>query len=173
MVSLESFSGSLLYLLSRYHREEETTKRAKPILTAVLAFAIIVIAFHAYSVNSITRPAPAFAPSPSGSPSYPNPVNRNVTLTGPVASTVVSPTCALSNHPCAMSGGSLYYITVNGVNYRLIFPASMKLPTNGLHIMVTGTYVTPSTYQSSQWTPKLSFGGDIYVISYSYIFPYV
>jgi hypothetical protein len=72
-----------------------------------------------------------------------------------------------------MSGGALYYITVNGVNYRLIFPVSMKLPINGLRIMVTGTYVTPSTYQSSQWTPELYFGGDIYVISYSYVSPYL
>lgn len=122
-------------------------------------------------MNSTTTPALSFAPS-SGNISYPNPANPNVTLTGLLTSTVVSPTCALSSHPCAMSGGALYYITLNGVNYRLIFPASMKLPISGLHIMVTGTYVTPSTYQSSQWTPELYFGGDIYVISYSYVLPY-
>jgi hypothetical protein len=45
----------------------------------------------------------------------------------------------------------------------------MKPPINGLQIIVTGTYVTPSTYQSNQYTPRLSFGGDIYVISYSYV----
>jgi hypothetical protein len=147
-------------------------KRARFILVAVLAIASIVVAFQAYFVNSTTTPALSFAPSSSGKISYPNPVNPNVTLTGPLTSTVVSPTCVLSSHPCAISGGTLYYITVNGVNYRLIFPASMKLPISGLHIMVTGTYVTPSTYQSSQWTPELYFGGDVYVMSYSYVFTY-
>ena len=72
-----------------------------------------------------------------------------------------------------MSAGSLYYITVNGVNYRLIFPSSMKLPVKGLRIMVTGIYVTPSTYQANEWTPQLSFTGDIYVISYFYVSPYI
>ena len=148
-------------------------KRARFILVAVLAIASIVVAFQAYFVNSTTTPALSFAPSSSGKISYPNPVNPNVTLTALLTSTMVSPTCALSSHPCAMSGGALYYITVNGVNYRLIFPVSMKLPINGLRIMVTGTYVTPSTYQSSQWTPELYFGGDIYVISYSYVSPYL
>jgi len=64
--------------------------------------------------------------------------------------------------------GTVYYITINGVNYRLIFPASMKPPTNDLPIIVTGSYVTPSTYQSNQYTPQLYFRGDIYVTSYSY-----
>jgi hypothetical protein len=70
-----------------------------------------------------------------------------------------------------MVAGSLYYITVNGVNYRLIFPASMKLPIAGAQILVTGVYVTPSTYQASQWASQVSFRGDIYVIKYSYVFP--
>jgi hypothetical protein len=65
--------------------------------------------------------------------------------------------------------GTLYYITIDGVNYRLIFPASIKPPINGLQIIVTGTYLTPSTYQSNQYTPQLYFRGDIYVISYSYV----
>jgi len=161
----------LLYLPSRHHREEGTTKRVKLILASALAIVSIVLAFQAYFVNSTRTPVLSFAPS-SGNISYPNPVNPNVTLTGLATSTVVSPTCALSSPPCALSGGALYYITVNGVNYRLIFPSSMKLPISGLHIMVTGTYVTPSTYEPSQWTPEVYFGGDIYVMSYSYVFTY-
>ena len=138
----------------------------------MLTIAIIVVAFQAYSLNSKPQTS-TLSFSPSSNPNYPNPVNPNVTFTGVLTSTVVSPTCALNNPPCAMSAGSLYYITVNGANYRLIFPASMKLPIKGLHIMVVGTYVTPSTYQATQWTPQLSFRGDIYVISYTYVFPYV
>ena len=112
----------------------------------------------------------SFASSPSFSPPiYSNDTNQTLTLTGPITTTAVSPMCALySNPPCAMSIGTLYYITISGVNYRLIFPTSMKPPTNGLRIVVTGTYVTPSTYQSNQYTPALYFRGDIYVTSYSY-----
>jgi len=133
------------------------------------------VTFYAYSLDSRTTPTATLfsSASPESGENYPNPVNPNVTLTGVLTLTMVSPTCALANPPCAMSAGSLYYITVNGVNYRLIFPSSMKLPVKGLRIMVTGTYVTPSTYQASQWTPQMSFTGDIYVISYSYVSPYI
>jgi hypothetical protein len=151
-------------------------KRAKFLLIAVPAIALIIVAFQAYSLDSRTTPTSTLFSSPSpgsGGGNYPNPVNPNVTFTGVLTSTVVSPTCALSNPPCAMSAGTLYYITVNGLNYRLIFPASMKLAINGVHIMVTGTYVTPSTYHSNQWTPQLFFAGDVYVMSYSYISPYI
>jgi len=137
----------------------------------MLTVAIIVVAFQAYSPNSKPQ-TPTLSFSPSVNSNYPNPVNPNVTFTGVLTSKVVSPTCALNNPPCAMSAGSLYYITVNGVNYRLILPPTMKPPKNGLQIMVTGTYVTPSTYQATQWSPQLSFRGDIYVTSYTYVFPY-
>jgi hypothetical protein len=146
--------------------------RGKFILAAVLAIAIVVVAFQAHPLNS-RLPTSTLSFSPSSNVNYPNPTNPNVTLTGVLTLTVVSPTCALNKPPCAMSSGSLYYITVNGANYRLIFPPSMKLPINGLHVMVTGTYVTPSTYQTNQWTPELFFRGDIYVIAYSYAFPYI
>jgi len=43
----------------------------------------------------------------------------------------------------------------------------MKPPTNDANIIVTGTLVMPSTYQTYQYTPQLSFRGDIYVSSYS------
>jgi len=143
-------------------------RRGRFILGAALVSAIFVVAFEAYLLSSLTS---SLATSPSFSPSdnYPNPANPTLTLTGPVRATVVSPMCALySNPPCAMAIGTLYYVRIDGVNYRLIFPASMKPPKNGVQIIVTGTYVTPSTYQSNQYTPLLSFRGDIYVTSYSY-----
>jgi len=143
-------------------------RRGRFILGAVLVSAIVVVAFQAYLLSSLTS---SLASSPSFSPSnnHPESTNPTLTLTGPIRTTAVSPMCALySNPPCAMWIGTLYYITIDGANYRLIFPASMKPPKNGLQIIVTGTYVTPSTYQSNQYTPQLSFRGDIYVTSYSY-----
>ena len=95
-----------------------------------------------------------------------------MTLSGPVTATVVSPMCAFyANPPCAVWIGTLYYFTIDGANYRLIFPATMKPPTNGARIIVTGNYVTPSTYQPNQYSPVLSFRGDLYVTSYSYAPP--
>lgn len=143
-------------------------RRGKFILGTVLLSAIVVVAFQAYLLSSLTS---SLASNPSFSPSNnnPKPTNSTLTLTGPITTTAVTPICATyANPPCAAWVGTLYYITINGVNYRLIFPASMKLPINGLQIIVTGTYVTPSTYQSNQYAPRLSFRGDIYVTSYFY-----
>jgi len=145
-------------------------KRIRFILAVVLAIAVVAVAFQAYSLSSRAQVA-TISFSPSSNPNYPNPVNQNVTIAGALTAETVAPTCALNNPPCAMVAGSLYYITVNGVNYRLIFPASMKLPLPGAQILVTGVYVTPSAYQATQWTPQVSFRGDIYVIKYSYVFP--
>jgi hypothetical protein len=143
-------------------------RRGRFILGAVLVSAFVVVAFQAYLLSSLTS---SLASSPSFSPSnnYANSTNSTLTLTGPVTTAAVSPMCAIYANPgCAAWIGTVYYITIDGVNYRLIFPASVKPPTNGLQITVTGTFVTPSTYQSYQYTPQLSFRGDIYVISYSY-----
>ena len=144
-----------------------TMRRGRVILGTVLVGAIVVVVFQAYLLSSLVS---SLASSPSFSPPiYSNATNQTLTLSGPITATVVSPMCALySNPPCALSIGTLYYITIDGVNYRLIFPASIKPPTNGLGIIVTGNYVTPSTYQSNQYTPALYFRGDIYVVSYSY-----
>ena len=145
----------------------DTMRRGRFILGAVLVSAIVVVVFQAYILSSLMS---SFASSPSFSPPiYPNATNQTLTLTGPITTTTVSPMCAVYANPsCAVWIGTLYYITINGVNYRLIFPASIKPPINGLQITATGTYVTPSTYQSNQYTPQLSFRGDIYVTSYSY-----
>jgi hypothetical protein len=114
----------------------------------------------------------SFAPEVNGQINYPNPANGNVTVAGTMTSSIVSPVCALSTPPCAIANSPLYYITVNGWNYRLIFSNSTKIPLNHAMITVTGVYVTPSTYQASQWTPQITFHGDIYVITYSYVSPY-
>ena len=149
-------------------------KRAKYILTAVLMIALAAVAIQIYSSNSTanqTLSSPSFGPGLAGI-NYPNPIHQNVTLTGVMTSSTVSPACKLSSPPCAVADSPLYYITVNGWNYRLIFSNSTKAPLNHARIVVTGVFVTPSTYQPSLWSPQLSFHGDIYVISYYYPSPY-
>ena len=147
--------------------------RAKYALAAALAIALTIVAIQAYSMKpSATVQSTAFAPGPANGINYPNPISQNVTLPGVMTSAVVAPVCALSNPPCAISNSPLYYITVNGVNYRLIFSNSTKVPSNRSRILVTGVFVTPSTYPASQWTPQISFRGDIYVITYTYLSPY-
>lgn len=147
-------------------------RRTKFILAALLATALMVVAFQAYSVNLTTKPTSTLAFAPTSGPSYPNPINQNVSVTGVMTSAIVAPACALNSPPCAISNSPLYYVNVNGWNYRLIFPASMKIPISNAHILVTGRYVTPSTYQANQWLPQMYFRGDIYVTSYYYVYPY-
>lgn len=150
-------------------------RRSKYALAVTLVLGLMIVAFQASSVQSTTTnpSTPSIARAAPEQIIYPNPINKNVTVTGTMTSQVVSPSCSLSSPPCAIEDSPLYYITVNGWNYRLIFPNSTKLPLNNARIMVTGVYVTPSTYQASQWMPQIYFHGDIYVIAYSYVSPYI
>jgi len=140
-------------------------RRGRLIYGAVLVSAIVVVVFQAYLLSSLASSLASSRSYFSPSNSYANPT---LTLTGQITATPVSPACALyANPPCAAWVGTLYYITIQGENYRLIFPTSMKPPVNGDNISVTGTLVTPSSYQTYQYTPPLYFRGDIYVTSYS------
>jgi hypothetical protein len=148
-------------------------QRTKYILTTAIVIGLMIAAIQASSIYLTTKkPNLSFAPSANSQINYPNPINKNVTVVGTMTSSIVAPVCSLSNPPCAISDSPLYYVTVNGWNYRLIFSNSTKIPLNHAKITVTGVYVTPSTYQSNQWTPQISFHGDIYVITYSYVSPY-
>jgi len=149
-------------------------RRTKYVLATVLVLGWMIVAFQASSAHLTTKhfPTLSFAPPSADQINYPNPINKNVTVVGTMTSSIVTPTCALSTPPCAIANSPLYYITVNGWNYRLIFSNSTKLPLNHAHIMVTGIFVTPSTYQATQWMPEMSFRGDIYVTAYSYESPY-
>jgi len=152
--------------------------RDKYVPALILVVALLAVAVQAYYVNRFAAERTSVLSSPPltvGAPSeinYPNPLRQNVTLSGVMSSFVVSPACALSNPPCAIVDSSIYYITVKGWNYRLIFPNSTALPMNGAHIVVTGTFVTPSTFEPGLWTPQIYFHGDIYVHTYYYVFPY-
>ena len=148
-------------------------RRTMYLLIVVLTIGLMVITFQEYPLNSLSNTATpssaAFAPA---SINYPNPIHQNITEFGVITSVVVSPACSLSSPPCAIANSPLYYITVNGWNYRLIFSNSTKPPLNHTHILVTGVFVTPSTYKASLWLPQMYFRGDIYVTTYSYVFPY-
>jgi hypothetical protein len=88
----------------------------------------------------------------------------NVTVLGTIKASNVAPACSLSNPPCTIPETSVYYVVVNGRNYRLVFSNTTELPNViGSHVIVTGLYVTPSAFQTAQWTPLLFFYGDIYV----------
>ena len=150
-------------------------KRLRYVLPGVLLIAVIAVAFQIYSSNLVanqTLSSPSFGPGLASGINYPNPIHQNVTLTGVMTASVVSPACRLSSPPCAIADSPVYYITVNGQDYRLIFPNSTKVPLNHAHIEVTGVFVTPSTYQANLWNPQMYFRGDIYVISYYYVYPY-
>ena len=144
--------------------------RTRFALGILMLIAIVAVALSYYGPNYIVQRQVMSSPAlMQGGPTYPNPGNANVTVIGSMRALTVSPACSLSSPPCAISSAPLYYIVVNGFNYRLIFPNSTVIPTNGAHLIVTGTYVTPSTYKASQWMPALVFKGDIYVRTYSYV----
>ena len=147
-------------------------QRTKYVLAGAVVIGLMIVAFQVSSAHSTSLEL-YFAPRPNDGITYPNPLSKNVTVVGTMTSSIVSPTCSLSTPPCAIANSPLYYITVNGWNYRLIFPNSTKLPMNHANIMVTGVFVTPSTYQASKWLPQMYFLGDIYVITYSYTSPYI
>jgi len=150
-------------------------ERSKYILGALLSISLIAVTFQASAVHASTATNTSlfFAVPIPAQVNYPNPINKNVTIAGTMTSSVLAPVCSLASPPCAVANSPLYYITVNGWDYRLIFSNSTKLPLNHSNIMVTGVYVTPSTFQANQWTPQMYFKGDIYVITYSYVSPYV
>lgn len=148
--------------------------REKYAIAAIVIVALTIVAvpyYNAYELRTFTpvdqtppASSPAFNPRPNDNP-FPNPHGYNVTVLGVMKSSQVAPACALSNPPCAISPTSIYYVVVNGRNYRLLFANDTFIPANvtGTNVVVTGAYVTPSTFNASQWTPAISFYGDIYV----------
>ena len=95
---------------------------------------------------------------------------KNVTVLGVLVFSSISPSCSLSTPPCAIDNSWIYYVIVNGRNYHLIFSNTTSVPqnVNGWNVIVTGSYITPSTFNAHNWTPDLNFQGDIYVHRISY-----
>ena len=152
--------------------------RERYVIVAIVIIALTVVAvpyYHAYDFRSSTakQNQPAMSPLLETSPSFgqaAKPSGVNVTVLGIMKASVVAPTCSLSNPPCAIPSTSIYYVIVNGRNYRLIFQNSTSIPSNvtGSNVVVTGLYVTPSTFKADQWTPAISIYGDIYVQKISF-----
>ena len=158
--------------------------RVRYVIVAIVIFVLTIFVVPYYHSINLQSPIvseqnqPALSPSesnPSLSPPAKTPGPINVTVIGVMRTSILAPTCSLYNPPCAIPDTSIYYIVVNGRNYRLLFQNSTLVPNNvtGSNAVVTGLYVTPSTYNADQWTPIMSFYGDIYVqkVSFFLILP--
>jgi hypothetical protein len=146
--------------------------RERYVVAAIVIIALMIVAvpfYNAYELrgSSFSLPAssPPFNPQPNNNAFPQDPNGYNVTVLGVIKASQVAPSCSLSNPPCAISPTSIYYVVVNGRNYRLIFQNDTQVPSNvgGTNVVVTGLYITPSTFNADQWTPSIVFFGDIYV----------
>lgn len=138
------------------------------VLLAIVAFS----SFRAYYAPLLTIEPKRPALSPSFGPGYsaPNSIGENVSVIGYLATTNVKPACGLSSNQCAAANTPIYYLTIGGLDYRLIFSNSTQPPMIfRTRVLVSGVFVTPSTFDSTQWTPSLIFNGDIYVESLIYL----
>jgi hypothetical protein len=147
----------------------------KQIVIALVATIVLLSIVVAQSINipssRTTFQSILMAPSPSYLPQDTvQPSGVNVSVIGTLKAYKIAPVCNLSSPPCAISDTTLFYLVVNGRNYRLIFQNTTIVPLSliGSSAVVTGLYVTPSTYQAQQYTPYLQFYGDIYVSAISY-----
>ena len=124
--------------------------------------------FAAELANRLPDSMSVEAISPAQRIPYPNPVDgMNVTVLGILQMISVTPICSPT---CAIQSSTISSLKVAGRTYRLIFSATLSVPANvnGWNAVVTGSFITPSTFQTNQWTPPLSFFGDIYVHKISY-----
>jgi len=128
------------------------------------------------SKNPMLDQSPSLSPNAAAASSTTKPYGVNVTVLGTIGIYTVAPVCSLSNPPCAITSTEVYYVTVNGRGYRLVFPNATMVPQAlvGSYVVVTGLFVTPSTYRADQYTPHLQFYGDIdvQVISYFHTLPH-
>jgi len=141
----------------------------------IVALAIVAVPYwNAYELRTplVVQNSPAsFNPQPYSSNAFPPPPQaHNVTVLGVIKALQMAPACALSNPPCAISPSSIYYVVVNGRNYRLIFSNNIIIPASmsGTNVVITGAYVTPSTFNADNWTPSITFWGDIYVFKITF-----
>ncbi len=140
------------------------------VVVSIITLAVAALAYsQVYQADSGQRQlvsSPSFGPRPPGL----NPTGVNVTVMGILRGSSVVPSCSLSNPPCAEVNTPIYYVVINGWNYRLIFPNSTEPPdVMGQRVLVTGLFLTPSSYDTAQWTPSLYFYGDIYVQTIIYL----
>jgi len=152
---------------------------AAAIVVVIMTIAFVAIPYYnAYELstppviqNSPSSNAPLSQPTDSNA-FPPPPEAHNVTVLGVLKTSQMNPACALNSPPCAISPASIYYVVVNGRNYRLIFADNIVIPNNvsGSNVIITGAYITPSTFNAGQWTPSLNFYGDIYVYKVTFFY---
>ncbi len=139
------------------------------VLILVTLIAVPAVQLYGFQKSAAPVASAAAPPMPAGPGiPYPNPKDgMNVTVLGIIEITSIAPVCSPS---CAIQSSTISYLNVNGRNYRLLFSNSTTLQANvnGWNAVVTGAFYTPSNFQSNQWTPPLSFYGDIYVRNITY-----
>lgn len=137
---------------------------------ALVAVAFLIMA-TVYSYNlvapnkSAVNPQVMAAPPTVGVGGGLQAAHQSVSVIGILKVLTLAPTCSLAVNPCATPATQIFYVVVNGRNYRLIPSNTVPIPASlaGSNVVVSGLYVTPSTYQADQWVPPLFFFGDIYV----------
>jgi hypothetical protein len=138
------------------------------IVLAAVAF-LVLAGFYSYSsvvpTNSIVKPLVLNAPPSVGVGGGIQPIHENVTVLGTLKVLTLAPTCSLAVNPCSNLETQIFYVVVNGRNYRLILADKMQISPSlaGSSVVVSGLFVTPSTFQADQWVPALFFFGDIHV----------
>jgi len=148
--------------------------RERYAVAVIVIIAFTILAIPLYNAYELRTPNPVIQnamPQPNDNNGFPpNPRGYNVTVLGVMKASEVDPTCALSTPPCAITPTSIYYVVVNGRNYRLIFSNNTFIPANvtGTNVVITGAYVTPSSFNADQWTPSITFYGDIYVFKVTF-----
>ena len=138
---------------------------------ALVAVAFLVLAaVYSYNsmipINSSLNALVLAVPPPSvGVGGGIQPTHENVTVLGKLKVLTLAPTCSLSINPCSNPQTQIFYVVVNGRNYRLIPINNVQISATlaGSSVVVSGLFVTPSTFQADQWVPALFFFGDIYV----------
>lgn len=148
----------------------KTRKHVKSAISLVAVAFLIMAAVYSYNSvvpnNSMAKPHILAAPPPSvGVGGGIQPIHQNVTVLGTLKVLTLAPTCSLAVNPCSSPATQIFYVVVNGRNYRLILSERVQIPASlaGSSVVISGLFVTPSTFQADQWVPPLFFFGDIYV----------
>jgi len=131
---------------------------------------LVLVAVYSYNSvvpnNSMAKLHISAAPPPSvGVGGGIQPIHENVTVLGTLKILTLAPTCSLAVDPCSNPVTQIFYVVVNGRNYRLILSDKVHIQASsaGSSVVVSVLFVTPSTFQADQWVPPLFFFGDIYV----------
>ena len=139
------------------------------IALVAVAFLVMATVYSYNSVvpnNSMVKPHILASPPPSvGVGGGIQPIHENVTVLGTLKVLTLEPACSLAVIPCSNPETQIFYVVVNGRNYRLILSYKVQITASlaGSSVVVSGVFVTPSTFQAGQWVPPLFFFGDIYV----------